>query len=39
VTDLMQCLAVGTVLIGDRQNYGHPEREEIPFRPLLRHGA
>jgi len=22
-----------------RQNYGHPEREEIPFRPLLRHGA
>jgi len=24
---------------GDRQNYGHPEREEIPFRPLLRHGA
>jgi len=23
----------------DRQNNGHPEREEIPFRPLLRHGA
>ena len=23
----------------DRQNYGHPEREEIPFRPLLRHSA
>jgi len=22
-----------------RQNYVHPEREEIPFRPLLRHGA
>jgi len=22
-----------------RQNNGHPEREEIPFRPLLRHGA
>jgi len=22
-----------------RQNNGHPEREEIPFRPLLSHGA
>jgi len=22
-----------------RQNNGHPEREEVPFRPLLRHGA
>jgi len=23
----------------DRENYRHPEREKIPFRPLLRHGA
>ena len=26
-------------LFGHRQNSGHPEREEIPFRPLLRNGA
>ena len=31
--------AVASAATRDRQNNGHPGREEIPFRPLLRHGA